>query len=187
MRIKIKDTHQFILVFDTEYDGDNLVQFAGIMLKKVDAEHYELYRTGNVFVKQKLSKYFTKYTKLTQDYIDINGVSLEKAKEEILDKFLCNINTNSILVTSHGVKNDLRVLYENGISLSHDDWYYYDLDSYCTHNHSQKALGRNSRLGLDDVAREGNFINAVPHNAFVDAWATLIAFCYLKEKEEQQC
>ncbi len=185
MKIKLKDSHQFILLFDTEYDEGSLVQFAGILLKKTDAEHYELHRTTSVFVAQKLSKYFIRYTNMTQDYINKVGVSLEKAKEEVLDKFFCNVNTNSLLIASHGVQNDLKILHDNGITFNGNDWDYFKLDSYCTYNAIRRVPDRTSRFKLDDVAKDGNFVNAVPHNAFVDAWATLAAFCYLKEREEK--
>ena len=174
-----KTKEQHIILFDVEYDGSSLVQLAFLILTRTTEPNiYVLSKSANLYVKQGhlLNTFFTRYTHITDDFLCDNGVDLSVARTFVKDTLL-NIDVNDCVVVSHGVKNDLDILLQNGIDLKQIKTH------YCTYNMARKLLKRKEHLSLKDVAADGGYYMYNEHNAYSDVIGTLYAFCYLKELE----
>lgn len=168
-----------IILFDVEYDGPLLVQLAFLILTRTTEPNiYVLSKSVNLYVKQghSLNSFFTRYTHITDDFLCDNGVDLPVARTFVID-CLFDIDINDCIVASHGIKNDLDILLNNGINFKQIKTH------YCTYNMARKLLHRTEHLSLKDVAAEGGYYLFNEHNAYADVWGTLYAFCYLKERE----
>lgn len=178
MLLKIPNIkEQNIILIDIEYDQSLLVQMAFLILTKIEPDIFVLSKSLNLYVKsdQTLSSFFTRYTHITNDFLCDNGVDLPVARTEVAN-ILFDINPNTTMIVSHGLKNDLDILSSNGINLKHIKTH------FCTYNAAKKHLQRNERLSLKDVAAEGGYYLFNEHNAYADVWGTLYAFCFLKER-----
>ena len=167
-----------IIIFDIEYDGPQLVQLAFLILTRSAPNVFCIAKSFNTYVYtgRSLSSFFTRYTHITNDFLCDNGVDLSVAGTLAKDCLL-GISTNNAIVVSHGIKNDLDLLYNNGIDFKQIKTH------YCTYNMAKKILKRKDRLSLKAVAMEGGYYAFDEHNAYADVWSTLHAFCYLKERE----
>lgn len=170
---------QNIILFDVEYDNSLLVQLAFLILTKTEPNIYVLSKSVNIYVKpgQSLSTFFKRYTHITNDFLCDNGVDLSVARTFVMNNLL-DIDVNNSMVVSHGIKNDLDILYNNGIDFKQIKTH------YCTYNSAKKLLKRQDHLSLKAVAAEGGYYMFNEHNAYADVWGTLYAFCYLKEIEK---
>lgn len=170
---------KYLLIFDIEYDGSSLVQLAFLILYRLEPDIFVLSQSVNVYIRQsqRLNNFFTKYTNITDDFLREEGLDLPVAKTLVADRLL-NIDANNCTVVSHGIKNDLEILIDNGID-------FYCKDQYCTYEAAKKLLNRSSNLTLKEVASEGGYFMFNEHNAYADVWGTLHAFCYLKEIEDE--
>jgi DNA polymerase III epsilon subunit-like protein len=150
---------------------------AFLILTRIEPDIYVLSKSLNLYVNQgqPLSSFFTRYTHITDDFLCDNGVDLSVARTEVMNTLL-DINPDTTMIVSHGLKNDLDILTSNGINLKHNKTH------FCTYNMAKKYLKRNERLSLKDVAVEGGYYMFNEHNAYADVWGTLYAFCFLKER-----
>ena len=179
MRLQIKKTRpKYIIIFDIEYDQSSLVQLAFLILTKKEPTIFELTKSFNVYVKpnQPLHSFFTRYTNITNDFLCDNGVDLAVAKA-LVDEVMLDVDFNDAMIVSHGVQNDLDLLFTNGIDFKKIK------EHYCTYNSAKKLLKRNNKLSLQDVSADGGYCLFDAHNAYADVWGTLYAFCHLKEIE----
>lgn len=178
MKIQLKNLQKYnkLIFFDIEYDQISIVQLAMLVFDKVEPYIYELTASINIYVRQlqKLNPFFVKYTNITDKFLAENGVSLEEA-QGCVNSFLAEVELNSTLVISHGVKNDLDMLLANGFNLKVIP------NHYCTYNSAKRILKRNERLSLRNVAEEGCFMLFDEHNAYADVWGTVFAFARLDE------
>lgn len=177
------ENHNYLLFIDLEFNNQKLVQFAGLLFKKIESETFQLMRSINVYITQKVCYPFMEYTNITNNFLVDNGVSLEDAKALILDDFLKDIPLNELVIISHGLKNDRLVLSEASINLTMSD--NKPIDGYCTYMNSRRILGRLNNLTLEDVSKEAGYYLHSAHNAFNDVWATVSVFTYLKKIEKQ--
>lgn len=177
---KVKEKN--IVIFDVEYDETVLVQLAFLILTRTEPNIYVLSKSVNLYVNTShpLNTFFTRYTHITSDFLCDNGVDLTVARTLVQD-CLFDIDLNDCLIASHGIKNDLAILYINGINLKTIQTH------YCTYNMAKKLLHRDNQLSLKNVAAEGGYYMFNEHNAYADVWGTLHAFCYLKELENEIC
>lgn len=180
MKLYIPNTkEQHIILFDIEYDNSSLVQLAFLILTRTTEPNiYVLSKSVNLYVKQgqSLNTFFTRYTHITNDFLCDNGIDLSVARTFVMDNLL-DIDVNNCMVVSHGIKNDLDILFHNGIDFKKIKTH------YCTYNMARKLLKRKDKLSLKDVAADGGYYMFNEHNAYADVWGTLYAFCYLKERE----
>ena len=180
MKLYIPNTkEQYIILFDIEYDNSSLVQLAFLILTRTTEPNiYVLSKSVNLYVKQgqSLNTFFTRYTHITNDFLCDNGIDLSVARTFVMDNLL-DIDVNNCMVVSHGIKNDLDILFHNGIDFKKIKTH------YCTYNMARKLLKRKDKLSLKDVAADGGYYMFNEHNAYADVWGTLYAFCYLKERE----
>lgn len=175
-----------VLIFDAEYNEGDLIQFAGLLFRKIEKDIFQICKSLNIYVKLEQSKHINRFiedfTGITDDILNNYGVDLSEAKEIINEFLSCNGN---ILFVSHGLYNDRQILYDNGI-----DFYFLNettpINGLCTYNAAKKLLGRDSKLTLTDIANEvGIFLNH-KHNAFDDAWATMGIFSFLCRLKEDK-
>ena len=179
MQLYIPNTQENnIIVFDIEYDGPQLVQLAFLILTKTAPNIFRVSKSFNTYINSghQLSNFFTRYTHITNEFLCDNGIDLTVARSLVQDCLL-DVDPNDCIVTSHGVKNDLELLYRHGIKFKDCKTH------YCTYNMARKLLHRTDHLSLKAIAIEGGYYAFNEHNAYADVWSTLHAFCFLKEYE----
>lgn len=180
MTIKFNNLTKYntIIFLDIEYDQNSLVQVAFLILGEKEPNIFELQKSVNFYVKQShlLSPFFVKYTNITNEFLCDNGIDLARAKT-LVDEIIFGVDIFNTLIVSHGIKDDLRILEDNGIDLKQIR------NHYCTYKNAKRLLQRDSQLTLKDIAAEGCYYIFDEHNAYADCWATLFAFCYLNELE----
>lgn len=168
--------HEYILFLDTEFDQLELIQFCGLLFRRVEGDCYVPYRSLNVYVQKPVTLPFTRYTGLTTKFLEHNGVSVADVQWQIEEHLLCDVGAD-LLIVSHGVRNDLNVLSHNHISIPH-------AAEYCTFEKSKQILKRYTQLTLEDLAREACIYPAGEHNAYMDTWLTVGVYSYLKDLED---
>lgn len=178
------ENHNYLLFIDLEFNNKSLVQFAGLLFKKVDTETYQLMRSANTYISQKVCYPFMEYTSITNNFLEENGVPLEDARALIMDEFLKDIPLDELELISHGLKNDRLVLNESGFNLS--TFNSKPVDGYCTYMNGRRILGRLNHLTLGDIAEECGYYLHAAHNAYNDVWAEVSVFTYLKKLEQQK-
>ena len=184
--------HPYLLFIDLEFfsnkkDGVNhnhLVQFTGLLFQWIDDETYQLMRSCNEYVTDKVCYPFIEYTSITNSFLTENGVPLQDMIMSIEEDFLRDIPLQEVLVISHGLKNDRLIMLENGLNLSNVDGQ--PIDGYCTFENARKILDRKENLTLSDIAEECGYYLHHAHNAYNDAWAEVAVYTYLKKIEEQE-
>jgi len=186
------ENHEYLVFIDLEFNNRDLVQFAGLLFKRIEDETYQLMRSCNQYVTTKVCYPFVDYTSITNSFLEANGVSLKDVQTIVYNDFLADIDLKDIMVISHGLKNDRMVLLQNGINLSYrDDNKRLPIDGYCTFNNAKHILERDNHLTAKDLANECGYYIHHAHNAFNDVWAEVAVFTYLKklenQKEVEQC
>lgn len=178
------ETHQNLLFIDLEFNNRDLVQFAGLLFTWIDDETYQLTKSINIYISQKVCYPFAEYTAITNNFLSENGVPLKDA-QGLIDDFLETINIDDLSIIGHGLKNDRLVLIENGINLTHKT----DgqpIDGYCTFNNAKRILGRSNHLTLQDLAEECGYYLHSAHNAYNDVWAEVSIYTFLRKIEKQK-
>ena len=178
------EKHPYLLFIDLEFNDKTLIQFAGLLFKKIDDEVYQLKSSYNQYITAKVCYPFMEYTNITNNFLESNGIPLKDAVSFIYEDFLNNVPLNELQVISHGLKNDRIVLQNNGINLSNYNGK--PIDGYCTFNNAKRILNRVKNLKATDLAEECGYYLHNAHNAFNDVWAEVAIFTYLKKVEKQQ-
>lgn len=185
MIIKAYDeNHPYLLFIDLEFTNQNLVQFAGLLFKRVDNFTYQLYRSCNQYVVTQVCYPFVEYTSITNDFLAQNGVPLKDMIAFIEEDFLAEVKKTDLLIISHGLKNDRLVLEKAGLNLTKTE--NKPIDGYCTFNNARRILNRQNCLTLEDLAEECGYYLHNAHNAFNDVWAEVSVYTYLKKKEYEE-
>lgn len=170
----INETHEYILFLDIEFDQTHLIQFAGLLFRRVNDSNYVPYRSLNVYIQRQVSNSFSRYTHISNDFLTHNGVTIDDAIWQIQDNLLEDVD--DLLLVSHGLHGDLTILQANGIYLKGQQ--------YCTFEHARTILKRKTMLSLTDIAREAVIYPVLEHNAYVDAWRTVGVYSFLKDLED---
>ena len=178
------EKHNYLLFIDLEFSNQQLVQFAGLLFQRVDDETYQLARSLNLYISQKVCYPFVEYTNITNNFLEENGIPIDDARSLIFDDFLLDIPLNELEIISHGLKNDRLVLLSSNINLSScgDN----PIDGYCTYMNARRILGRQNHLTLSDIAEECGYYLHSAHNAYNDVWAEVSVFTYLRKIEKQK-
>lgn len=177
---KINKEH--LIFFDTEFDDQRLVQVAMIVFKQEKAEnnvyYYTLQGSCNLFINREVDCYFTKYTGITQAFLDRYGLS----EAEVADKVYYFFNElgikldRSSMFISHGAKQDIQVLEDAGIFIPHELM-------CCTYKMAQKRLKRDKHLKLYELCIEAGDYVEESHDAYCDCKASITVFQYLQNLE----
>jgi DNA polymerase III epsilon subunit-like protein len=173
--------HRHIFVSDIEYDGNRVVQFAGLLFQNIDKQNslYQIHSSINVFLKQPpLGNYTKKYTGLSDAILSDVGLKEEDFIQSY--RMLFNdIDMTDTLFVSHGSKNDRKILKMiSGIELPKH--------SFCTYRNAKRILNREEKLTLTDVAKESGYFLDNAHDAFADAWATVAVLSFLTKIDNEQ-
>ena len=112
------EKHQYLLFVEWEFNNRDLVQVAGLLFKLIDDETYQLMRSCNVYISQKVCYPFAEYTAITNNFLEENGIPLNDAKE-LIKEFLDGVNIDDMCIVAHVFTNDRLVLVENGIGCAH--------------------------------------------------------------------
>lgn len=177
------EKHQHLLFIDLEFNNQDLVQFAGLLFSWIDDDTYQLMRSCNFYITQKVCYPFAEYTSITNNFLKENGVPLKDAIQ-LIDDFLSDVNLDDLCIIGHGLKNDRLVLERNKIQLTHKS-NGQPIDGYCTFNNAKRILKRQNCLTLADLAEECGYYLHHAHNAYNDVWAEVAVFSYLKKVEAQ--
>lgn len=186
------ENHPYLLFIDLEFfnnkikdeTNNHLVQFAGLLFKWIDTDTYQLMRSCNEYVTEKVCYPFAEYTSITTNFLTENGVPLKDLILSVEEDFLKDINKEEILVISHGLKNDRLVLIENGLNLNFTN--NKPIDGYCTFENARRILKRKEQLTLTDLCNECGYYIHHAHNAYNDVWGEVAVYTYLKKIEEQE-
>lgn len=176
-----------VLIFDAEYNEGHLIQFAGLLFRKIEEDTFQIEKSTNFYIRLPEGKevnYFIKdFTGITDNYLNMFGESLQDATQMIYD--LIKIKEDDLLVVSHGLYNDRQTLLNNGIDL-YIDSEEREINGLCTYSAAKSLLGRDKKLRLEDVAADSGIFLGNNHNAFDDAWATVSVFCLMRKLEEEK-
>lgn len=168
------ENHKNLVFFDTEFNDRKLVQVSMIIYESIEVKGIKTYLLKgsiNLYIRTTVNQFFTKYTGITQSYLDQNGMEEELAKE-MLENFLKGLNNDTTLLIAHGVKQDAELLLNFGVHIC-------KMDRYCTYSNAKTLLDRDKNLRLIDVCNESGYF-AEQHDAYSDAKNVVHAYSYLK-------
>lgn len=184
------ENHPYLLFIDIEFDNTHLIQFAGLLFKRIDTDgSYQLQTSINQYVSTKVGYPFMEYTGINNSFLDENGVPLSSLRTLIFDDVLGDISMKDIMIISHGLRNDRLVLNRNGINLSQyadEKGVLRPVDGYCTFNNAKRILNRNDHVSATDLANQFGYYLHNAHNAYNDVWSEVVIFTTLKKIEEQE-
>ena len=180
------ENHPYLLFIDLEFNNQSLVQFSGLLFKWIDDETYQLDKSYNVYISQKVCYPFAEYTSITNNFLEENGIPLHDAIIGIMDDFWGDVPLSELLLVSHGLKNDRKVLDIAGIHINTYGEDNHPVDGYCTFMNGRRILKRNNHLTLGDIAEECGFYLHQAHNAYHDVWAEVAVYTFLKKKEAER-
>mgnify|MGYP003292628072 CR=1 FL=1 len=170
------ENHEYILFLDTEFDGNVLIQFCGLLFRKVKDEHYVIYRSMNSYINYAVSYQFQKHTGISRNFLENNGVRLFDVQQQIVEDLLVDVSPADLLIVGHAIQNDFRILMLNNIDIECDE-------VYCTYENAKRILKRNKELKLEDLCLECGIYPANEHNAYFDTWFTVGVYDFLKNME----
>ena len=161
MIIKCYNTdEEYLLFLDIEFNNLDLVQYAGLLFKRIEDETYQLMRSCNIYISSQVCYAFANYTSITNNFLKENGMPLESAIDLIENDFLKDVPYNKLMMISHGLKNDRVVLNKAGLNTS--------MNGYCTFVNARRILERQDNLSLEAIATDAGYYLHHAHNAFND-------------------
>ena len=164
----ISNSH--VLIFDAEYNEGYLIQFSGLLFRKIEEDIFQIEKSTNFYVKlpegRIVNNFIKDFTGITDSYLSAFGETLDEARELIYS--LIGIEEDDLVVVSHGLYNDRQTLINNDIDLYLDSRGK-DIDGLCTYSAAKRLLGRDKKLRLEDVAADAGIFLGNNHNAFDDA------------------
>ena len=88
MLLLFKNTnYDNVIVFDAEYNEGDLIQFSGIMFRKVKNDIFQISKSINLYVdlpyNKTMNRFIEKFTGITDDFLSKNGLELTLAREKI--------------------------------------------------------------------------------------------------------
>lgn len=168
------EEHKNLIFFDTEFNDRRLVQVSMIIYERLKVQEtcvYILKGSVNLYIQNEINHFFTRYTGITQDFLNRNAVSEQEAREKLND-FLKNYNNENSLFIAHGVKQDIELLEKMGVDIE-------KANRFCTYNAAKALLNREKNLKLIDICNESGYF-AEQHDAYSDAKNVVHAFSFLK-------
>lgn len=174
-----------VLIFDAEYNEGSLIQFAGILFKKINTDIFQIEKSLNMYVKlpenERVNRFIRDFTGITDDFLLSCGETIENARKKINELIAVD---GDLLVVSHGVHNDRQTLLNNEIDF-YVDAEGKEIEGICTYTAAKRLLKRDKRLGLLDIAADSGICLSNNHNAYDDALATISVFCLLMKLNKE--
>ena len=181
----ISNSH--VLIFDAEYNEGHIIQFAGLLFRRIEEDIFQIEKSTNFYVKlpegKNINYFISDFTGITDSYLNAFGENLDDARQMIYD--LIEIEEDDLVVVSHGLYNDRQTLLNNDIDLYLDSQGR-EIVGLCTYDAAKRLLGRDKKLRLEDVAADAGIFLSNNHSAFDDAWATVSVFCLMSKLEEEK-
>jgi len=178
------NTHEHILAFDAEYNEGQLIQFSGILFKRIEKDVYQICKSLNRYVKLRsghINRFIREFTGITDEYLLREGITLDVAREQIYEL----VDVHDLLVVSHGLYNDRQTMLGNEINM-YTNVEEEEVCGSCTYQAAKRLLDRDKKLTLADVAEDAGVFLSNQHNAFDDAWATIAVYSLLSKLEEER-
>jgi DNA polymerase III epsilon subunit-like protein len=164
----ISNSH--VLIFDAEYNEGYLIQFSGLLFRKIEQDIFQIEKSTNFYVRlpegRVVNNFIKDFTGITDSYLSAFGESLKEAQKRIHS--LIDIEEDDLMVVSHGLYNDRQTLLNNEIDL-YFDAEEREINGFCTYSAAKRLLGRDKKLRLEDVAADAGIFLGNNHNAFDDA------------------
>ena len=92
------ENHPYLLFIDIEFDNTHLIQFAGLLFKRIDTDgSYQLQTSINQYVSAKVGYPFMEYTGINNSFLDENGIPLSSLRTLIFDDVLGEIPMKDIM------------------------------------------------------------------------------------------
>jgi DNA polymerase III epsilon subunit-like protein len=175
-----------VLIFDAEYNEGHLIQFAGVLFRKIEEDTYQIEKSLNIYVKLeegKVNPFIREFTGITDNFLNKYGETLEEAQKQIYE--MIDIESEKLLVVSHGLVNDRMTLLNNNI-----DFYFgkdeKEITGHCTYSAAKSIFQRDKKLSLQDISLESGIFLGNDHSAFHDAIATISVFCLVCKLDEER-
>lgn len=170
-----------LAIIDAEYNEGDIIQFAGLMFRKIATSLYQVSKSINLYIQLPKGKYVNsfikKFTGISTRFLEKDGTPIQEARKEIREFFEVE---GTLGVVAHDLQNDLDFLYNNEIHIE-------ELidELMCSYKLAQKVYGQNQKLNLKTLAFEAGFKHDNTHNALDDVWATIAVFSLLKKLEQE--
>lgn len=173
-----------ILVFDAEYNEGDLIQFSGILFKRVDENDlYQIEKSLTIYTKleenQTINPFIQRFTGISDYILEREGVPLEEGQKTIMEF----VNYPDIAVVSQGVSNDRQILYENGINFYENEFGH--IEGICTFEMAKRIFERDKNLSLRDLAQEAGLYLSNQHNAYYDALINAAVLSFLTKIDKE--
>lgn len=170
------ETHNHLLFIDSEWDGEILIQFSGILFEKRKNNLYELISSFNFYVKEaNISHFFTNFTGITPNFLNKFGLEYEDLKL-FWKEF--TINYPDLFIIGHNIESDKYILWKNGIDLN-------KFETFCTYTHYKDLFPNERNYNVKDIAEKEGWFLISPHDSYCDAWALVPIFSCIKELEHE--
>lgn len=168
------ENHRNLIFLDTEFNDRNLIQVSMIIYESYmvhDVSCYLLKGSLNLYINNEINTFFTRYTGITQDFLDKHGIPQDQAAE-VIQEFIKDCTLADSMFIAHGIKQDMTLIQSIGVNFG-------SAERYCTYNNAKRLLNRDKNLRLIDVCNESGYF-AEQHDAYSDAKNVVHAFSYLK-------
>lgn len=172
---------EYVYIADTEYDHMKIIESAGYVFQRVDDRNdiYQLAFSFDHYIKKaRIHRYVQQYTGITPEFLAEEGLENEDFVK-LYDEMFKDIDPEDTIFVSHGTQADRKVLKNSGVA-------FHPSHSYCTYKNAKRILKRENKVSLSDVAEEAGFMLKNKHSADADAWATVVAFSFLRKLEWQE-
>ena len=73
--------YEYILVFDAEYNEGDLIQFSGILFKRIEPDIYQISKSLNKYVKLEdgnINRFIREFTGITDEYLEKEGLNTQE-------------------------------------------------------------------------------------------------------------
>lgn len=166
------EEHNHLLFIDSEWDGEILIQFSGVLFEKREKSLYELVSSFNLYVKEPIiSHFFTDFTGITPYFLNKFGLEYENLKL-FWKEFITNYP--DLFIIGHNINSDKKVLWKNGIDIS-------GFETFCTYQNYKKIFPNEKKYDIDSIAQKEGWFLLSPHDSYFDAWALVPIFSCIKE------
>lgn len=168
------EKHSHLLFIDSEWDGEQLIQFSGLLFNNLGNSIYELGGSFNLYIKNEtVSKFFSAFTGITNQFLKEYGISYEDVKHFWKD---FTYNLDNLMIIGHEIAADKKILWKNGINID-------NFDFYCTYHSAKRLYPELKKYSVKSLAELSSWFITSEHDSYCDVWALVPIFSDLKEKE----
>lgn len=178
MTIYIKNIRpeiKHLLMFDTEFVEDSVVQIAILRWQRVGSNLWHHNGAVNIYVTQDkpLPQHFVELTGITDAWLQKHGVS-ESEMRAIIKEALQgdDLKPEATILIGHDIKNDVRLSVVKRLFNKFEI-------RYCTYTNAKNEAKGLEGYTLTELAKCSGYLHLAPHSAYGDAWALVHVFEWL--------